>query len=416
MPPSSPARTSSPWSFVGFACVAVLFFALGWISRPAGRDAGHARPTTVSEMPIRATPAAAPASAVAAGGLPAAIHSARRGADRATQLYDFARRLRETAPGEYPALLQALRRTRSPELPEMLAMLCSAWAEHDGPGAFAAGRTLAAADGEYQALRAAITSWARRDPAAAQKALAAAGMTDLSTDELSAFVEGWAGRDFAAAEKFLAAARKPRADGEESDPAAVQAGYLAVARARLEADPAAALQWYAGLDESLRARLRHPMLNQLAASDPQAANRWLSGDTSAQAESADLIPLMRGLELTGFDQQFAWAQTLANGNTREAALAAVVREGATQNLLPLGEWLAARTDDPRLSAAFSSYAIQVTHKSPAAAVTWAQSLDNPVLRQQTLEAVASVWMGVNMREAREWAQRTRLVDLDALAR
>lgn len=359
-----------------------------------------------------------PAHVIAAppGGLPAAIQAARRGADRATQLYDFAQRLRDLAPAEYPALLQALRRTRSPELPEMLAMLCSAWAAHDGPGAFAAGRTLAAADGEYQALRAAITSWARQDPAAAQQALTAAGMTDLATDELAAFVEGWAGRDFAAAEKFLAAAHKPRAEGEEGDAAAVQAGYLAIARARLEADPAAALQWYAGLDETMRARLRHPMLNQLAATDPQAANRWLTGDASAQVETADLVPLMRGLELTGFDQQFSWAQTLANGETREAALAAVVREGATQDLLPLGEWLAARADDARLAPAFSAYAIQVTHKSPSAAVTWAQSLDNPLLRQQTLEAVASVWMGVNMREAREWAQRTRLVDLDALAR
>lgn len=398
------------------ACVAVLFFALGWICRPDGREADETRQKSVSADKLHAAPAPATTATVSRGGLPAAIHAARQGADRATQLYDFARRLREMAPAEYPALLQALRRTRSPELPEMLAMLCSAWAAYDGPAAFAAGRTLAAADGEYQALRAAITSWARQDPAAAQQALTAAGMTDLTTDELSAFVEGWAGRDFAAAEKFLAAARKPRADGEESDPAAVQIGYLAVARARLEADPAAALQWYAGLDEAMRARLRHPMLNQLAATDPQAANRWLSGDTSAQVESADLIPLMRGLELQGFDQQFSWAQTLANGHSREAALAAVVREGATQNLLPLGEWLASRTDDPRLSPAFSAYAIQVTHKSPSAAVTWAQSLDNPVLRQQTLEAVASVWMGVNMREAREWAQRTRLVDLDALAR
>jgi hypothetical protein len=122
------------------------------------------------------------------------------------------------------------------------------------------------------------------------------------------------------------------------------------------------------------------------------------------------------MQLEGFEQQFAWAKTAANPVTRESALAAVVREGAHADLATLGEWLAVRADDASLTPAFAAYALQVVRKSPSAAVTWALSLDQPELRQSTLNTVAAEWNSANPRAAREWAQRTGLVDWDAIVR
>lgn len=347
-------------------------------------------------------------------GVAAAVRAVQRAPDRATRLYAFALQLRELAPAEFPALFNALRTTRSPESPEIFAMLCSAWAAHDGAAAFAAGRTLAAGDGYFGVLHAAILAWARREPEAARGALVTAGMQDLRTDEMAAFMQGWATSDPRAAETFLAGHASRRTEDEL--PAAVQRGFEAIAQARIEADPVAAMAWYAQLQAPLQERLRQTVLAQLTAKEPKRAAEWLARDESAQLGASDLVPLLRGLELGGLDQQFAWARGAANAVSRESALTAVVWENAPTQLVPLGEWLASRCDDPALSPAFSAYALQVVRKSPNAAITWALNLDAPELRQQALNAVAAEWITINPRAAREWAQQTKLVDYESLVR
>lgn len=405
-----------------------MAFALGWLCRP-----GATAPAAAANAPARethgapkaasarhASPAASPLtraeSELATPG--AVLRALNRARDRPTRLREFAARLRDAEPSDYPALLAALRTTRSPETAELQAMLCSAWAEHDGAAAFTASRALAERDGEYPALHAALRAWAQRDPTAARMALEHAHLTDLAGDEMAAWAEGWAGGDFRAAEQYLAAAAHGSGASDDAAelPAAVVRGMQAVARARIAAEPAAVLDWYAGLREPLRERLRETLLSQLAADAPQVASRWLAQDASAQLGSSQLTPLLRSLPLAGFDEQFAWARTPANAVTRDSALVAVVRDAAPADLVSLGEWLAARADDASLSPAFSAYAIQVVRKSPDAAVTWALSLDQPELRQRALDAVATEWMSVSPRAAREWAQRTRLVDWETIVR
>ncbi len=401
--------------------VAAGAFALGRFSvRPVpNRPTTSARTETkVAATPTVTSPAplATEVRSAVADRLAAAIRTAHAAPDRATRLYEFALQLRELAPAHYPALLQALQRARSPDTPELMAMVCSVWAAHDGAGAFTAARALVGSDGEYLALHSAIAGWAQRDPRGAQEALRAAGMMGLATDEMAAFVQGWARRDPAAAEAFLATASgAPRASDDEF-PAAVRRGFEAIAAGRIETNPAAAMAWYGRLPAPLQEQLRQAVLAKLAAVDPQTASAWLARDAAAQVGASDLVPVLRGLQLTNFDQQFAWANTAANPETRQSALQAVVREAGQTNLVGLGEWLAARADDVALTPAFSAYAAQVVHKSPNAAVTWALSLDQPALRQQALNTVAMEWITVNPRAAREWAQRTRLVDWEALAR
>lgn len=405
---------------LGFAVVGS--FTLGRFSHRASTSA---LPPRAAAAALAAVPGGAVASLPVRGNatdpapeaaLAAVLEAVRRAPDRAARLYDFALRLREVDAGDYPALLQALLRNRFADTPELLAMLCSVWAAHDGPAAFAAARVVAATDGEHPALHAAITAWAQREPAAAQAALHATGLTDLATDEMAAFLQGWASRDPAAAEAFLTAAGSAVHSDDEAIPAAVQRGFEAIARTRIETEPMAAMEWYGRLSEPLRQRLRQAVLSQLAAVDPRLASQWLATDASAQVGSSDLLPVLRGLRMDGFEQQFAWAKTAANPVTRESALAAVVGEGAHAQLVGLGEWLAVRADDASLAPAFSAYAMQVVHKSPSAAVTWAMSLDQPELRQNTLNSVVAEWISVNPRAAREWAQRTGLVDWDALVR
>ena len=394
---------------------AVLGFSAAYWSRP------HALPREVTRVTAGQRAGAtesrfgpAPTGAVAPTAVATVIQATQRAPDRATRLYRFALGLRALAPGELPALFAALRRERSPESPELLAMLCSVWAERDGAAAFAAARECAATDGQFGAMHAAILAWARQDPPAARAALTAAGLTDLAGDEMAALVQGWAASDAAAVETFLAA-HLPRGR-EDEVPAAVHRGFESIARARIEADPAAGLAWYQQLPDGLKERMRQAVLTKLTAVDPRRATEWLAQDATAQVGASDLIPLLRGLALEGFDQQFAWARSAANEHSREAAMAAVVQESAYRQLVPLGEWLAAHCDDASLVPACSNYALQVVRKSPNAAITWALSLGGPDVRQATLNTVAAEWITINPRAARDWAQQTKLVDYESLIR
>ena len=397
-------------------------FALGWWCHPIGTQpsASMSRPSA----PAGGTRAAAAAPADRGGvrsaetpvSIPNLVAQARRGPTRAARLLDFARGLERVSPAEYPDLLRALLASNGPDRTEELAMLCHRWAEHAGAAAFEAGRELAARDGEYCAFHAAIAGWACRDSGAARAALREAGFTDPASDEMAALLQGWGSSDATGAEAYLQSIRASDEVRSSSPPAAVQRSYEAVARARIAADVGQALAWYRGLSEPLQERLRQTIVSELGLAAPTLAQRWLAEDVSAQLGASDLIPLLRALPLAGFDQQFAWAQSMANATTRESALAAVVCEGAWSNLSGLGEWLAVRSDDATLAAAFSAYATQVVRRSPNAAVTWASSLDDRQLRQQTLNAVAQEWMSRDPRAAREWATQSGLVDWEALMR
>ena len=397
--------------------IAVAAFALGWWCRPnaPAPAARVAERPSVGAREIRGTSSPPPSAlpGAATNRIAALRDALRRAPDRATRLAHFAQGLRDLAPEDYPPLFRALRTTRGPESPEILAMLCSAWAAHDGPAAFAAGRLLAATDGFHDALHAGIVGWARKDPRGTEAALREAGLSDWRGDEMAAFMQGWASVDPAAAEAFLSAGAPREAD---ELPAAMQRGFETIARSRIEGDAAAAMQWYAQLPPGVQARLRQAVVSQLTAKAPRLAAEWLARDESAQLGASDLTPLLRALELDTFEQQFTWARSPANAVTRESALQAIVREAAHTQIVTLGEWLAARADDGSLAPAFSAYASQVVRKSPNAAITWALSLDNPELRQHTLNTVAAEWISINPRGAREWAQRTKLVDYESISR
>jgi hypothetical protein len=401
------------------AALALTGFVAGWF---AHFETGHssAVPSAATPKPLTAvspSPAATEASrpiAPSSTALAAAIEAVRQPAGRAAKLNAFAARLRELDPSQYPALLDALRAAHFPDTSEMLAMLCSVWAGHDGPEAFAAARRLVDPDGEFGALHAAITAWAAQDPAAALRALQSAKLDGLATDEMSALMQGWAARDPAGAEKFLRQAE--RRAGDEEVPAAVQRGLEAIAGARVESDSAAALAWYQALPGPERAAIQQSFLARLAVADPRRAQQWLASDAEVRFGESDLLPVLRGLRLEGWEPRFEWATAAANPLTRDAALRAVVREGAAADIVALGTWLAARTDNPGLNPAFSAYAIQVVRKSPDAAITWALSLEPADLRQRTVTAVASEWATYDVHAARAWAERTRLVNWDVIAR
>lgn len=393
-------------------------FVLGRMGRgtpDTAQAARHNAPTVAARNANAAVRRTEPVDAPRPNRVAAAVRAAHSAPDAASRLYRFSLRLHDLDPAEYPALLAALRAARTPESPEILAMLCSEWARHDGPAAFAAARALAGNDGEYRAWHSAIAAWAQREPAAAQAALRAIGATDLASDEMSALVRGWAAADPAAAEAFLMAPGGPPAD-TEGLPAAVLRGFEAIACARIDADPAGAMAWYGALPEGMQERLRQAIVAKLAAVDAPRATEWLARDPSAQLGASDVQSVLRGMQLENFEQQFAWANMLANPVTRESALAAVVRERSADDIVSLGEWLAVRCDDAKLAPAFSVFAAQVVKKSPAAAVTWAMSLDDPTLRQRTLETVVLEWNGVDPRAARQWAAQTGLVDWNTIAR
>lgn len=410
--------SSSSIRWLGRLAAVGAAFALGWWSRDAGSPV--ARPTPAPPallLPASAAPVAAVASRPnekLAASIDSLVVAAQRGPSRAARLAAFARELDRLAPADYAGLLRALRATNSPERPEAFAMLFDRWARVDGAATFAAARTLVATDGQHAALHAAVAAWAAVDPEAARAALQSAGLDRPASDEMAALLRGWASGDRAGAEAYLCGA----AGAGEADavPASVARGYEAVACARIAEDPSGALAWYRALSESWQTRLRQTMAAELTVAQPALAGRWLQEDAAAQLGTSDLLPLVRALGLEGFERPFAWAQSLANAGTRASALAAVIRERAAADLPGLGEWLASRHDDVALAPAFSLYAAHVVRTSPAAAVSWALAIDDPMLRQRTLEAVALEWRGRDPRAARQWATESNLIDWAALAR
>ena len=416
-----PIRLRPALAVLGVSAVAFGGFALGWSTRgvqdldsPAPTPSAAAGPFVGGgdDHPSRATPAAAGGGAT----VRSALAAARGGPAIEARLFAFANQLNALAPGDFPALLAALQKSGGPGIAECQAMLCAVWAKHAGAEAFVAAGELARRDGNQAALQAAIAGWAEHSPAAALAALRANRLDSLAGDEMSALLRGWAAHDPEAAENHLQQSLARLPSDAETFPAAAQCGYEAAARTRISRDPAAALAWYRALDPTLQGRLRNTLVAELGTAAPALAQQWLGEDASALVSSTTLIPLLRSARLDGFAPQFDWAQHVANPTSRDAALGAIVREAAATDLVALGEWLAARGDDASLTPAFAHYAAEVVRKSPSAAITWALSLDDPALRQRTLNTVALEWSTYDSTAARRWAAESSLVDLTALMR
>ena len=88
----------------------------------------------------------------------------------------------------------------------------------------------------------------------------------------------------------------------------------------------------------------------------------------------------------------AWLGQLADDDPAIAqASSAIIREWTRYDLNSSAEWLNSLPASPELDRAIISYTFRAAEEDPAAAMTWAESIENDRRRTWMMERVAATW-------------------------
>jgi hypothetical protein len=263
-------------------------------------------------------------------------------------------------------------------------------------------------------------------------ALAAAESNYLRREQLrAAALQGWAARAPDSAAHWVTA-NLPEAERHAAI-AAVIAGSAAspdLARQFVErltfADPAHAYEHGHALIRALAARGEFGTAAQFASSDKIEASaraEWINlafstwaqhqPISAAEAALAAADPRVRGAAFSGVIAGWAPAEPetlaafslqMASGPERAAALGESLRHWVMKNPVAASSWINQLESSAEIDAGTAAVATlgPLIRSRPDVAVGWAESIVEPTLRKQTLEAVLRTWLQSDPVAARQY--------------
>jgi hypothetical protein len=229
------------------------------------------------------------------------------------------------------------------------------------------------------------------------------------------------------------------AEGLEVDSAWNEA-LLGIASAWARTQPEAATRWAGNLaaDNPVRAEAMKSALSYWLLEDASAAGRFVQ--TLPEVDQADAIESVApALAQNNAADALDWAQRLPNANARQIALREVVGRWADNQPEEAARWALAEPESavrvehirivttqwlagdpenaarwvqtlagPARDAAVDLVADELASQNPAQAVSWAESIGTPELRNTRLEDVATAWLKTDPSAARTWLASANL--------
>jgi hypothetical protein len=125
-------------------------------------------------------------------------------------------------------------------------------------------------------------------------------------------------------------------------------------------DPVSAAAYVQGLGSDASTGMKTALIGEWAESDPAAAAEWLS-NISAQ------------------DPAYRQATTQ------------ITREWTRYDLTASSEWLNSLPASPELDRAVATYTYRAAQEDPPSAMSWAESINNPSMRNRMMQQVAANW-------------------------
>lgn len=217
-----------------------------------------------------------------------------------------------------------------------------------------------------------LGEWAGKDPAGAAAHFRANFLTEANSIDdnrrsAGAIAKAWAGQDTGAAWSWVATL---------PEDVRSQATGAVVAK-MAENDPQAALHAVKSIaSPAERAEAMSPLAEQWAQSAPVVAAAWVSGLRDPSEQNNAAAGLVSGWMLTSPKNASTWVSQLPAGDTRDAAIAAMVQAPTAM-------------------------------KSPEAALTWAAGIQNLELRNQMLPQVLQQWQAQDPAGAEQFIEKLK---------
>jgi hypothetical protein len=309
--------------------------------------------------------------------------------------------LRHLDAEKLPAALEALRERELWLGSEELRLFMFAWARFDPRTAFA--RALAwPGPLRRRASGAAIYAWAYRDPLAARGALASVEDPNLRSWVHERLVAGWARRDPDEAIDYVASlasgperlrlstvlAEELVRDGPDRVTGWVETlpdggdGYKRSAFEEASAvlaaiDAPRTAHW-------VEAHVAYPYAE---GAPIRVAERWQTHDPAAALE---------------------WLAGLPARDERDAAIVSGFRRWLRDRPEEAKTWLYAHSPQPRLDLAVRVVARRTSAADPGTAVEWAERIHAPALREASLTQLGRYWLRTDPQRAQAWLDEAEL--------
>lgn len=291
----------------------------------------------------------------------------------------------QLTPQSAPEVLAAFARLKEKGLSfdsEKMLFL-RAWGRLDGAAVMAALKGSADFPPGDSFACAALAGWAGNDIAGARAYVESISDPQRKAELTYGLIDGWASTDFDAAAAYVASA--PRSTERD------RFRELLLARAFSTGGPEGAQKFFAGIpaDEHNQLYRQHAfedVTRLLMTRDPAMAREWL-----ARQEHAGLInPGVLAMAGAG-DPQGAlnWIDSLkaVDAKTTSQAASNVVSHWAQTDPTAATAWMNSQTGRADRDALVSAMAKSVGYTETEGAVKWAQTINDPEQRQQTLDSV-----------------------------
>lgn len=144
-------------------------------------------------------------------------------------------------------------------------------------------------------------------------------------------------------------------------------------------------------DPELQNNLRRDLIDEWAQFDPEAAANYVRslGDDTPTSFKTTLISEWAESDPVA---AAAWLVSLPRDDPAIArASASIIQEWTRYDLAASAEWLNSLPPSPELDRAVISYTFRAAEEDPAAAMTWAESIENDRRRTWMMERVAATW-------------------------
>jgi len=272
--------------------------------------------------------------------------------------------------------------------------------------------------------------WADSNPAAAramlEARLAGGGKVGLTEIEMSGhLMRSWILKEPDAAMAWLL--KQPPEIGDATVSAALQSlshTDPAKARALLEAqadrpgrdqmasvmaewwaksDPAKAMEWAAGLPETLSGATVQGTMKTWAEKDFPAARQAVEA-MNGPAREAALPVLVEKWPGGAWNDAASFLDQQASGKGKRNAMRPLIRQWANGDQQAASAWLATQTPGPERDAGAAALAEEVRGSDPEAAAVWGATLANEQARQESLKETFQEWYKKSVPGALKWLE------------
>jgi hypothetical protein len=323
-----------------------------------------------------------------------ALQEALRESDPVKSTMNFAHLMKHLTSENAPTAFKTLRETVTGfEALRFMPMLSYEWGSIDGASALAAMKDIGGRD-TMIASAATLAGWASADPAAARKWLDENGTAETRWLLNRALITGMATNDPEGAARYVSTLD----ENERGNLVDV------LAEQRLKSGLDEATRWALGLeDATMKMNALDRVAEQFTRQDPVKAAEWIKAYAGESYARDAVGTVAQEFAQKDPDQALAWAGKLPAGETQSEAYGRLFREWGRSDPTGASESLNRLPPGASKDQAINSFSRSIARENPEDAITWAATIQDPQVRENTQIEVVQRWRMTNATAATEWA-------------